>query len=93
MLPENSGGPRFPLPLNPDFAIQGIGSPSAGAFMLEAQKEISMDKVDRFLHHANLERFRRQLANTEDESKRLILLELLEAEEDKDKVIIRGPWR
>jgi hypothetical protein len=49
-----------------------------------------MDTVDRFLHHANLERFRKHLANPEDESKRRILQELLEAEEDK--VVIRGPW-
>ncbi|MEJ2375962.1 MAG: hypothetical protein P8Y71_11285 [Pseudolabrys sp.] len=49
-----------------------------------------MDKMDRFLHHANLERFRKQLANTADEAQRRTLLELLNAEEAKDKPIADG---
>jgi hypothetical protein len=44
-----------------------------------------MDKWDRFLHNANLERFRKQLANTADDAQRRTLLELLDAEEAKDK--------
>ena len=43
-----------------------------------------MNKMDLFLHHANLERFRKQLANTADEVQRLTLLQLLNAEEAKD---------
>jgi hypothetical protein len=48
-----------------------------------------MDKMDRFLHNANLERFRKQLANTGDEAQRRTLLELLNAEEAKDKPPIK----
>jgi len=38
-------------------------------------------QFDRFLHYANLERFRKQLADTSDEVKRQTLLKLLDAEE------------
>jgi hypothetical protein len=64
---------------------------SADAFIHSgALEEIDMDKMDRFLHHANLERFRKQLANTADEAQRRTLLELLNAEEAKDKPIADG---
>jgi hypothetical protein len=45
--------------------------------------EADMDRTDLFLHHANLELFRKQLANTTDKTKRRTLLELLDAEESK----------
>jgi hypothetical protein len=38
-------------------------------------------QMDRFLHYANLELFRRKLAGTTDEVKRKTLLKLLTAEE------------
>jgi hypothetical protein len=38
-------------------------------------------QIDRFTHYANLERFRKQLADTGDGKKRQTLLELLAAEE------------
>ena len=44
-----------------------------------------MNQMDAFLHHANLERFRKQLASTTDEVQRRTLLQLLDAEEAKDK--------
>jgi hypothetical protein len=47
-----------------------------------------MDKWDRFLRNVNLERFRKQLANTADEAQRRTLVELLNAEEAKDKPLI-----
>ena len=40
-------------------------------------------QMDRFLHHTNLEHFRKQLANANDEVKRQTLLELLTAEEKR----------
>jgi hypothetical protein len=42
-----------------------------------------MERLDLFLHHANLERFRRLLANTTNEAHRQTLLKLLAAEEAK----------
>ena len=48
-----------------------------------------MDTMDQFLHHANLERFRKQLADTKDAVKRHTLLELLDAEEAKDNPAIK----
>jgi hypothetical protein len=39
--------------------------------------------AEAFLHHANLERFRRLLASTTDEAHRETLLKLLAAEEAK----------
>ena len=54
-----------------------------------------MNIMDQFLHHANLERFRKQLANTVDEAQRRTLLDLLAAEEAKDSLtdenIVRIP--
>lgn len=44
-----------------------------------------MNEMDTFLHHANLESFRKQLANTTDEVKRRMLSRLLEDEEAEDK--------
>jgi hypothetical protein len=52
-----------------------------------------MDKWDRFLHNANLERFRKQLANTADEVQRRTLVDLLIAEEAKDKPLIADGTR
>jgi hypothetical protein len=42
-----------------------------------------MDQMDLFLHHANLERFRRLLTKTTDDVQRQTLLKLLAAEEAK----------
>ena len=43
-----------------------------------------MNKTDQFLHHANLEPFRKQPANATDEVGRRALLELLNTEEAKN---------
>jgi hypothetical protein len=43
-----------------------------------------MNEMDAFLHSANLESFRKQLACTTDEVGRQMLLRLLEIEQNKD---------
>jgi hypothetical protein len=45
--------------------------------------EAKMDQLDKVLHYANLELFRRKLASTSDEEQRETLLKLLTAEEAK----------
>jgi hypothetical protein len=62
--------------------------PLGGCLHCGAFEEIGMDKWDRFLRNVNLERFRKQLANTADEAQRRTLVELLNAEEAKDKPLI-----
>jgi hypothetical protein len=42
-------------------------------------------EMDTYLHHANLEHFRKVLADTTDEVKRRTLLQLLAIEEARDK--------
>jgi tRNA G37 N-methylase TrmD len=49
--------------------------------------EANMNQMDLFLHHANIENFRKQLANTTDRVRRQTLLELLASEEDKNKLL------
>ena len=46
-----------------------------------------MTQMDWFVHHANIEKFRKQLADTTDPVRRQTLLELLASEEDKDKLL------
>jgi hypothetical protein len=47
--------------------------------------EAGMNQTDLFVHHANIEMFRKQLADTTDQTRRHILLELLASEEDRGK--------
>jgi tRNA G37 N-methylase TrmD len=49
--------------------------------------EADMNQMDLFLHHANIENFRKQLADTTDQVRRQTLLELLASEENKDKLL------
>jgi len=44
-----------------------------------------MSPMDLFVHHANIEMFRKQLADTTDQARRHMLLELLASEEDRGK--------
>ena len=43
-----------------------------------------MEPMDLFQHHANLERWRKQLAHMTDEEQRGVLVELLDVEEAED---------
>lgn len=45
--------------------------------------EADMSPMDLFVHHANIEIFRKQLADATDQTRRHILLELLASEEDR----------
>ncbi len=49
-----------------------------------------MDRLDSFLHSANLERFRKLLAKTTDEAQRRTLQKLLYEEESKSPPLIAG---
>ena len=43
--------------------------------------------MDKFLHHHNLENFRKHLAATKDDAQRRMLLTLLAEEEAKDRPV------
>jgi hypothetical protein len=44
-------------------------------------------RVDKFLHHHNLENFRKHLAATKDDAQHRMLLTLLAEEEAKDRPV------
>ena len=87
-LPEKALGtekPRRPSWLHPGAPHPDghpLRTPARGCLHVSGM-EADMDRTDLFLHHANLELFRKQLANTTDNTKRRTLLELLDAEESK----------
>ena len=65
--------------------IRSVSSPWAGAFTLRHGGKHEPNGL--VLAPRNIEKFRKQLADTTDQVRRQTLLELLASEEDKDKLL------
>lgn len=60
--------------------VNSVSPLSGRSLLMEA-------RVDKFLHHHNLENFRKHLAATKDDAQRRMLLTLLAEEEAKDRPV------